>query len=579
MSIERKIRIDREYSWNTHRGGWAAAMQYLKERLHDPAGTLFLTAVEDRLYYDGAVSEPWVGVMHQVPHQSSHFPDLERIVRTPEWLNSIRHCNGLFVLCDYVRDFLRSRCVDVPMVKIPYPQDTGVPAFSPARYLANPQVVQVGEFLRNHQAFFDLGASGHRKLMLVNPEILRQIRDSGVRPNASVELRERVSDAEYDGLLSESVVFLNLFDAVCVTTIQECIVRATPVLVNRVGAIAEFLGPAYPLYYETLEEAEALLRRPEAIHAAHSYLRRLSARVDLTYDGFVRDVQQTSIYRALYAPELAAGEFRRYDLTIVICSYARIGHIPLLLESLAAQDYAGAYEIILWNNNPETAAELEAIAAGFRDRLTLRLIQSDTNYYCMARFASVALARAPLMLFCDDDVMPGPGYLSHFVREFEASRLRFGPRVAVCVRGHWFNGRDLDGALPDELWDDTDEVEFYSEEAPAREVHFMHADNLIISTDLLRRSLSVAMPHAEWALIDDYWLSFVLSHHLRATLWKAAAPGVFTFTESADDPQVALFHNPRVRHERNRFYLYHMQLGWPGRATTPVSAETEARAG
>jgi hypothetical protein len=64
-------------------------------------------------------------------------------------------------------------------------------------------------------------------------------------------------------------------------------------------------------------------------------------------------------------------------------------------------------------------------------------------------------------------------------------------------------------------------------------------------------------------LIDDYWLSFVLSAHLGASCRKIQAPDIFRFTACADDPSIALYHNPRVHEQRVRFYVEHMLAGWP----------------
>ena len=63
----------------------------------------------------------------------------------------------------------------------------------------------------------------------------------------SVEVMEHLSDSAYDELLSENVVFLNLIDASAVNTVIECIVRNTPLIINRLPAIVEILGEDYPL--------------------------------------------------------------------------------------------------------------------------------------------------------------------------------------------------------------------------------------------------------------------------------------------------------------------------------------------
>lgn len=563
MRHNAKLRIDKKYAWEHHRGGWSTVVDYLIKTCHHDNGTLFLTAIEDRLWYDGAVKEPWVGVMHQVPHQNYRFPDLTRLLETPQWIGSLPYCQGIFVLCDYAGRFLRERLTAIPISRLPYPQDTSVPRFSWDRYLAARRVVQIGEFLRNHQAFFDLNAKGHSKLLIATEWVRSQFIRDQVNQNPTVRVIDRISDTEYDELLTESVVFLNLLDAVAVTAIHECIVRATPVVVNRVGALPEFLGDEYPLFYSDLDEAEALLRDDNRIHSAHSYLMNHDYRQALTFEAFHDALEHTPIYRSLPSPAILSRDFETFDLSIVIVSYKRVDHIPVLLRALAKQDFEGKFEILLWNNNSDSITDIDSIVKSCPPNLVVRVLHSSKNYYCLSRFALSALARAPLMMFCDDDVLPRSHYVRHFLSGFQRHQVKYGERLAICARGHRFRPHRIQETIDDDMWQDRKVVDFFDENKQDVGVHFMHADNLLIPTALMRECGSIDMPYKEWGLIDDYWMSFVLAHHLGAMPMKIQADGVFEFTPDADNPSVALFHNPDVQHERIRFYLYHMRLGWP----------------
>jgi hypothetical protein len=112
-------------------------------------------------------------------------------------------------------------------------------------------------------------------------------------------------------------------------------------------------------------------------------------------------------------------------------------------------------------------------------------------------------------------------------------------------------------------WESFEHIAFLDEAHGEQQVHFMHADNMVIGTETMRKCCAFSMPDHEWALIDDYWMSFVLSKELQCMLFKIEASDVFSFTPSADDPAVALYHNAAVKHERFRFYIHHMEQGWP----------------
>ena len=79
---------------------------------------------------------------------------------------------------------------------------------------------------------------------------------------------------EYDELLTKNVVFIELFDASANNTVLECIVRGTPIIINNVGGIYEYLGKNYPLYFENLEDIDSLLTYDKIFNAYH-YMKTL----------------------------------------------------------------------------------------------------------------------------------------------------------------------------------------------------------------------------------------------------------------------------------------------------------------
>ena len=76
--------------------------------------------------------------------------------------------------------------------------------------------------------------------------------------NNDVVILDHLNNDDYDDLLSCNIVFINLISASAVNTIIECIVRNTPILVNRLPATVELLGENYPLFYSNLDFADLL---------------------------------------------------------------------------------------------------------------------------------------------------------------------------------------------------------------------------------------------------------------------------------------------------------------------------------
>ena len=261
---------------------------------------------------------------------------------------------------------------------------------------------------------------------------------------------------------------------------------------------------------------------------------------------------------------------KRYDVCLVMCQWKRVKLLPNLLERLARQKFDGSFQLLIWNNNIETQKEVATICEPFVERLNLRLIQSTRNYYCSIRFAAKDLIQSDLMLIIDDDIIPNEGYIQRFVDKYR----EYGPRAVICCRGHVFKHHVPSQESPHKVWEEWDEfsedskqdalLQFYSEKDPDCKVHFIHADNLLIPRLLLREALSsYSMPDKEFILVDDYFLSFVLSHYMDVDIWRVKADDVMEMSESGDDHKIALYHNSDVRETRVDCYLYHLSKGWP----------------
>ena len=93
---------------------------------------------------------------------------------------------------------------------------------------------------------------------------------------------------EYDDLLTKNIVFIELFDASANNTIVECIIRNTPIMVNKIPGVVDYLGENYPLYYHHLNEIPALLTEKNIL-SAHQYLLRLDKH-DLEINYFTKKV-------------------------------------------------------------------------------------------------------------------------------------------------------------------------------------------------------------------------------------------------------------------------------------------------
>jgi len=270
----------------------------------------FVGYIEDQFAWrpGGPITEPWIGFWHNPPNQPHQFgrrQSPEAILRTSLWRQSQNSCVGIFTLSRYMADWLSTR-IDAEVEALVHPTATPDVLFSLDRYRANPSpaVVHVGWWLRRFPSFYRLPVHGHRKILLDAGEpSMRRIHDKQMRwtrasTRAGVIEQRWLEPAAYDQLLTENIVFLHLYDSSANNTVVECIVRETPILVNPLPAVVEYLGADYPLYFESLDEAAAKTESADAVAAAHAYLRALH-KDKFTSESFRESLLSSSIGQAL----------------------------------------------------------------------------------------------------------------------------------------------------------------------------------------------------------------------------------------------------------------------------------------
>lgn len=486
IKLRRKIKFETEPTeWHHQRGGWSYVIQQLRSKLYAPDGILCISALEDVIVEGVVINEPWIGFVHQVPKSNyKYFPDLERMVVNEVFIKSLEKCLGLFVISSRVKDYLVKHDVSVPVVRVFYPITPfpGDLKFSIEKFERESKktVLFVGEFMRNYQAFYDLKVpEGYKKILLKSPDVdFDNLYDTNhenivLRTNDSVSIVNRVSDEDYDQLLSCSIVFLNMYDAGANTTVIECLGRYTPIIINRLPGVEEYLGKEYPLYYDTLNEANELVGDVAKVVQATRYLAEHDAINPLTGERFVHEFASSAIYRSLPLPNSQKSnseqtKFPSFDVTVVICSYKRVYNMKNLLQCFANQDFHGQFEVIIWNNNKETQSEIAEICSPFEKDLHIRLIQSSENYYCIIRLAISQLMQSKLLLVCDDDVIPKTNFISRFVEKFE----EYGPNAVIGCRGHIFKQHTLCAENPHLFWEDYCDMKFFDQTKSDRQVRF-----------------------------------------------------------------------------------------------------------
>jgi hypothetical protein len=315
-----KINLDDsiEGFYGTHRSGWLYALESIKS-LHNENGVLFDSFIERNFNWNPKGvrphEEPWIGVIHVPPNIPAWFKGgqaNDRIFATAAWQKSAPHCRGLFALSEYHKKSLEKK-LEIPVNTLTFATETPELKWSWDRFQYNKEkkVVQVGWWQRKLHTIFQLPVKKYKKLfikityadvdgvMAIERDILKK---QGLFSDEMYDTASVVTflpDHEYDCLLSENIVIANLYDTSANNLICECIVRNTPILVNPLEAVIEYLGQGYPFYFNSLEEAVQKAEDLDLIYKTHQYLINHPVKGKLTGEYFRESFINSEIYKNL----------------------------------------------------------------------------------------------------------------------------------------------------------------------------------------------------------------------------------------------------------------------------------------
>lgn len=323
-----KINLSGQTFLEHHRSGWQYVLKSLSP-YHREEATLFDGSLEKTfaLQKDQNAQlrlipyrEPWVGVFHTPPNTPSwctHNGTPSAIILSKEFQDSLGTCKGLYTLSEYHSEFLRCYIKTIPIETLYHSTEVPEVTFNLDEFVknTNKKVVNIGYWLRKLSSIYQLNVdqSIYQKVRLLPPiswvpsnvEQILEVESRVNKCHLTEEMKKSVVDLrfmsnhEYDNLLSKNIVFVDYYDCSASNVIIECMARNTPILVNPLPAVVEYLGEGYPFYFTTLADASKKINNLALIRATHEYLVNSSVKEKITSDYFLKTIREGKIWQSL----------------------------------------------------------------------------------------------------------------------------------------------------------------------------------------------------------------------------------------------------------------------------------------
>lgn len=318
-----------------HRSGWAYVLNGVQKHFSNPNSDIIFDGYVDSTFFwmkeemmalnKLPYRKSWIGIIHHTPNPEYTDYNVIALLHDPIFLKSLEHCKCLIVLSKYLESWLKDYLKHIGYSRIHvkhlyHPTEFVDNQFSIKNFIDNPnkKIVQIGGWLRNSYAIYDLQINN--KLLNIHKACLRgQMMENYFKPNdfetrvellenefdeyqddyyvhhvkknsnkyirgliksiyendRSVQVIDKLNNNDYDVCLANNIVFLNLVNMSACNTLIECVVRCTPIIINRLPAAEEILGSKYPLFYDNMAEASSLVTNIDKIKAGYKYLKHL----------------------------------------------------------------------------------------------------------------------------------------------------------------------------------------------------------------------------------------------------------------------------------------------------------------
>lgn len=320
----KKFNLDRHVNLLSHQRDWSHCHDYMMA-LNSLSGVYCDTFLDNTFgakKAEGIVTKnipynkKWVGFVHNPPNIPSWFAgdttSFGNIYQDPYFLASLKNCAGIFTMSEYHAKYIRHCLPNIPVESVYQPTIIPETQFDFDKFTnnKNKKLIAIGWWLIKLNALYTVKTDEYQKIRLLSDDIcadtLAKLENiDSVVNNYSVNQTQKSSVRElkyttiqaYDQLLSENVVYMDLYDSSSSGVLVDCIARGTPVFVNRLPAVVEYLGEGYPLYIESQYDLENKLKDFDLIRRGHLYLRSNRYKIEMGH--FLDQIVNSKIYKSL----------------------------------------------------------------------------------------------------------------------------------------------------------------------------------------------------------------------------------------------------------------------------------------
>jgi hypothetical protein len=254
-----------------------AQYKILKQNPHLSLNTKYKELLKD-------YNTKWIGILHaceETPVQK--HVTLYNFIESPWFSENKKFCSALITMSAHAADILK-KITDVPIFYTYHPKVVEK-QFNIDLYFDDPIILHAGFHNRNFSKFAKFKTQIPKRINVINQWFASYIKNCYQANNIQIYeantvrvCLEKRTDNSYIDSLTKSVGFCYLYSTNANNAVLEHIMSHSPLIVNKLPAVVEYIGEDYPMFYENIEhDPDKYLLSKSFLGEVSSYLKERSA--------------------------------------------------------------------------------------------------------------------------------------------------------------------------------------------------------------------------------------------------------------------------------------------------------------
>lgn len=297
-----------DWSWATgeakqHVSGWHRIIEVTKNLgaidQNNNGDVLLVDNLEKHFLWDtkGIINQSWVGITHTTPNTPNYLSnliDIDTLLYDDIFIKSLANCVCIVTLSKYMQQYVQSRVPKIKVIDLKHPTDiediTKFTDLNIQNIFNSPdlKIIQLGQQMRYMTSIYRI-KTNYKKVWLTGQKDLRKMKRLLINEVNWLDIEIDLNDVEmkfvsdmdeYNQLIYNNVVMIDLIDASANNAVLELAACNIPFFIKKLPAVVEYLGYNYPGYIKSYTDMNSILSDREnltnRLYKCFKYLQQLN---------------------------------------------------------------------------------------------------------------------------------------------------------------------------------------------------------------------------------------------------------------------------------------------------------------